>query len=331
MINVAVVCGGDSGEFEVSKKSATVVKNNLDPVKYNAYIIVVSKKGWYGLDDAGNKLDIDKNDFSIVDKGTKICFDVAFNAVHGEPGENGPLSGYFELMGIPCTSSGLTTCALTFHKDFCKRIVASHGVLVSPSIIVNKGDSVDADAVVKELGLPLFVKPTCNGSSVGVSKVKTTDELLPAIEHAFEAGTQVMCEHYVNGREFGCGCMEYKGRMLVFPITEIVPKNEFFDYEAKYTAGKSEEITPAELDEEVEIEMKATTAMLYNKLECSGFVRMDYIIEDGAMFFIEANIVPGMSEASIIPQQALSMGVSLQHLFEMTIDDALWRANNMKK
>ena len=323
MKNVAIVCGGDSGEFEISVKSASVVKKNLDPQKYNSYIMVVSKKGWYCLLDDGSKVDIDKNDFSICVDGKKVVFDVAFNAVHGEPGENGPLSGYLELMGIPCTSSDQTTCALTFHKDFCKRVVKSYDVKVSPSVLINKGEDYDAAKIVEELGLPLFVKPTCNGSSVGVSKVHTLEEFEPAMKMALDVGSQVMCEKFVPGREFGCGAMKVGKRMIVFPLTEIVPKNEFFDYEAKYTAGKSDEITPAEVDEATEIEIKATTAFLYEKLECKGFVRIDYIVNDEGVFFIEANIVPGMSEASIIPAQARCFGLSLQQLFGMAIENVL--------
>ena len=323
MKNVAIVCGGDSGEFEVSVKSAGVVKKNLDPQKYKSYIMVVSKKGWYCLLDDGTKVDIDKNDFSIVVKGRKVVFDVAFNAVHGEPGENGPLSGYLELMGIPCTSSDLTTCALTFHKDFCKRVVQSYEVKVSPSVLINKGDSYDAEAIIAELGLPLFVKPTRNGSSVGVSKVHCLEEFEPAVKTALAAGDQIMCEKFVPGREFGCGAMKVGKRMIVFPLTEIVPKNEFFDYEAKYTSGKSDEITPADVEEAVEIEIKATTAFLYEKLECKGFVRIDYIVNEEGVFFIEANIVPGMSEASIIPKQAQCFGMSLKKLFGLAIESAM--------
>ena len=323
MKNVAIICGGDSGEFEISVKSAQVVKQNLNPELYDYKIVVVSKKGWYGLLKDGTRVEVDKNDFSLQVHGHKMKFDVAFNAVHGEPGENGPLSGYLELLGIPCTSSPLTTCALTFHKDFCKRIVSSYGVNVAPSLLINEGEKYDAEAIIKELGLPLFVKPTCNGSSVGVTKVKTESDLVPAIYRARAAGKQVMCEKFVDGREFGCGAMCYKGRMMVFPITEICSKNEFFDYEAKYTAGKCDEVTPAQVDESISMEIQATTAMLYEKLECKGFVRMDYIVSDEGVFFIEANIVPGMSEASIIPAQARCFGLTLGKLFEMAIEEAM--------
>ena len=169
----------------------------------------------------------------------------------------------------------------------------------------------------------MFVKPTCNGSSVGVTKVKKEEQFVPAVETAMAAGGQVMCEKFVKGREFGCGAMDYKGKMMVFPLTEICSKNEFFDYEAKYTAGKCDEVTPAQVDEETEMEIKATTAMLYEKLECKGFVRMDYIVSDEGVFFIEANIVPGMSEASIIPAQARCFGLTLERLFGMAIENVL--------
>ena len=323
MKNVAIICGGDGGEFEISVKSARMVKQSLDPELYNSKIIVVSKKGWHGLLEDGTRVEVDKNDFSIQVHGNKMKFDVVFNAVHGEPGENGPLSGYLELLDIPCTSSPLATCALTFHKDFCKRVVASYCVKVAPSILINEGEKYDADEIIKQLGLPLFVKPTCNGSSVGVTKVKTAEDFASAIETAMNAGGQVMCEKFVNGREFGCGAMNFKGKMMVFPLTEIISKNEFFDYEAKYTAGKCDEVTPAQVDEGTETEIKATTAMLYEKLECRGFVRMDYIVSDEGVFFIEANIVPGMSEASIIPAQAKCFGLSLQQLFGMAIENVL--------
>ena len=323
MKNVAIVCGGDSGEFEVSIKSAQVVKDNLNKDLYDSKIVVISKKGWYCVLKDGTHLEVDKNDFSIQVHGHKMKFDVAFNAVHGEPGENGPLSGYLELLGIPCTSSPLTTCALTFHKDFCKRVVASYGVKVAPSVLINEGEKYDTAEIIEQLGLPMFVKPTCNGSSVGVTKVKTAEELAPAVFTARAAGRQVMCEQFVDGREFGCGAMCFKGKMMVFPLTEICSKNEFFDYEAKYTAGKCDEITPAQVDEDTEIEIKATTAMLYEKLECKGFVRMDYIVSKDGVFFIEANIVPGMSDASIIPSQARCFGLTLEQLFGMAIENVL--------
>lgn len=323
MKKIAIVCGGYSGEYEISISSAKVVKKHLDASKYEAYVIVVLKDRWYHLEDDGTETEVDKNDFSIKVKGKKIVFDAVFNAIHGVPGEDGQLLGYFEMLGIPYTSSGFTTSALSFHKDFCKKIAAAAGANVSPSVIINKGDSYDAAKIIKELGLPLFVKPTRNGSSVGVTKVKEAADFDKAMEFAFKAGDQVMCEKFVKGRELACTVMEVKGRTMVFPITEIVSKNDFFDYEAKYTAGKSDEITPAELDEVSEIEVKATSAMLYDKFECKGFARFDYIMTPKQLVFIEVNIVPGMSEASIMPKQAACMGISLSKLFDLALENIL--------
>lgn len=323
MKKIAIVCGGYSGEYEISISSAKVVKKHLDADKYESYIIVVLKDSWYYLADDGSKTEVDKNDFSVNVNGKKVKFDAVFNAIHGVPGENGQLLGYFDMLGIPYTSSSATTSALTFHKDFSKKIAATAGANVSPSVIINKGESYDVKKIVKTLGLPLFVKPTCNGSSVGVSKVKSEEEFDKAIEYAFKAGDQIMCEKFVKGRELACTVMEVKGRKMVFPITEIVSKNDFFDYEAKYTSGKSDEITPADLDEVSEIEIKATSAMLYEAFECKGFARFDYIMTPKQLVFIEVNIVPGMSEASIMPKQAACMGITLSKLFGMALENIL--------
>ena len=323
MKKIAIVCGGYSGEYEISISSAKVVKKHLDAEKYESYIIVILKDSWYYLADDGSKTEVDKNDFSVNVNGKKVKFDAVFNAIHGVPGENGQLLGYFDMLGIPYTSSSATTSALTFHKDFSKKIAAVAGANVSPSVIINKGESYDVKKIVKTLGLPLFVKPTCNGSSVGVSKVKSEEEFDKAIEYAFKAGEQIMCEKFVKGRELACTVMEVKGRKMVFPITEIVSKNDFFDYEAKYTSGKSDEITPADLDEVSEIEIKATSAMLYEAFECKGFARFDYIMTPKQLVFIEVNIVPGMSEASIMPKQAACMGITLSKLFGMALENIL--------
>lgn len=323
MKKIAIVCGGYSGEYEVSINSAKVVKKNLDITKYESYIIVILKDRWYHLEDDGTEGDVDKNDFSIKVKGARVVFDAVFNAIHGVPGEDGQLLGYFEMLGIPHTSSNFTTSALTFHKEFCKKIAAAAGAHVSPSVIINKGDSYDAQKIIATLGLPLFVKPTRNGSSVGVSKVNVEEDFNEAVATAFKAGDQVMCEKFVKGRELACTVMEVKGRTMVLPVTEVVSKNDFFDYEAKYTAGKSDEITPAELDEVSEIEVKATSAMLYDAFECNGFARFDYIMTPKELVFIEVNIVPGMSEASIMPKQAACMGISLGKLFDMALENIM--------
>lgn len=323
MKKIAIVCGGYSGEYEISISSAKVVKKHLDASKYEAYLIVIQKDRWYHLADNGKKNDVDKNDFSVTVDGKKVVFDAVFNAIHGLPGEDGQLLGYLDMLGIPYTSSSFTTSALTFHKDFCKKVAEAAGANVAPSVIINKGESYDAKKIIKTLGLPLFVKPTRNGSSVGVSKVKSEDDFDKAVADAFNAGDQVMCEKFVQGRELACTVMEVKGKTMVLPVTEIVSKNEFFDYDAKYTAGKSDEITPADIDEVAEIEVKATSAMLYDKFECKGFARFDYILTPKQLVFIEVNIVPGMSEASIMPKQAACMGITLGNLFGMALENIL--------
>lgn len=320
MKKIAIVCGGDSGEYEISIKSAKVVKKQLNPEKYQSWMVVVTKSGWLAELEDGSKVSVDKNDFSIISNGKKIVFDAVFNAIHGTPGEDGKLSGYFELLGIPCTSCNMTTSALTFHKDFCKRIVSSNGVNTAKSILLNTNETITPKEIVRQLGLPVFIKPNNNGSSVGVSKAKTIEEILPAIEKSFVEDHQVLIESFISGREFGCGVMEVSGKMIVFPITEIISKNEFFDFEAKYQAGKSEEITPAQIDEDAELEMKSTAAILYHALECRGFVRFDFILTVDKLYFLEVNTVPGMSEASIIPKQAECMGISLTKLFDMALE-----------
>lgn len=321
MKKIAIVCGGYSGEYEISVKSAKVVKAHLNSEEYDSYVIVIQKDNWYHLSDDGIQTSVDKNDFSVTLNGRKILFDGIFNAIHGVPGEDGQLLGYFEMLGLPYTSSNFTTSALTFHKEFCKTIAAAAGANISPAVVINKGEKYNKTKIIKTLGLPLFIKPTRNGSSVGVTKVHDEEEFDTAVENALSAGDQAMCEKFVNGRELACTVMSVKGKTMVFPVTEVVSKNEFFDYEAKYTNGKSDEICPADLDETSEIEVKATSAMLYEKFECKGFARFDYILTPKQLVFIEVNIVPGMSEASIMPKQAAVMGISLDRLFGMALEN----------
>ncbi|MDD3636248.1 MAG: D-alanine--D-alanine ligase [Bacteroidales bacterium] len=319
---IAVVCGGDSGEFDISMKSGRVVLANLNKDKYQGFLVLISKKKWAVLFDNGEEAAIDKDDFSFIYNGRKIVFDAVFNAIHGNPGENGILTGYFDLLGIPYTSSGHTTSALTFHKDFCKRVVQSHGYRVAKSVLINAGETYDSDQIISFLGgLPVFVKPNNGGSSVGITKVKKTEELKNAIQTALKEDHQALAEAFVQGREIACGVMENNKRLIVFPLTEIVSKNEFFDYEAKYTKGMADEITPAPISEEDELWIKSTAAQLYPILECKGFVRFDFILTSDELFFIEVNIVPGISEASILPQQAEFMGISLAKLFDMALEN----------
>ncbi len=324
MKNIAIVCGGDSGEFEVSMNSGKVVLNHLDKQKYNGFLVRITKQNWVVLLADGKQEAVDKNDFSFNYQQSKITFDAVFNAIHGSPGENGILNGYFDLLAIPYTSSGLTTSALTFHKDFCKRVVQSHGFRVAQSVLINKGERFNASEIIDFLGgLPVFVKPNNGGSSVGISKVKAEEDFYEAIAKALKEDRQALVEAFIQGREIACGVMEVKGRLTVLPLTEIVSKNEFFDYEAKYTKGMAAEITPAPISEDDELWIKTTAAQLYPILECKGFVRFDFILTKDELYFIEVNIIPGISEASILPQQAEFMGMSLSKLFDMALENIL--------
>jgi D-alanine-D-alanine ligase len=319
--NVAIVCGGDSGEYEISVQSGNVVSKFLDKEKFQPFLIYIKGKDWFFKPSEDSTINIDKNDFSLTIDGEKTVFDVVFNALHGTPGEDGKLLGYLDMIGIPYTSSNHIVSALTFNKDFCKQVVKSVGVALADSVLLKRGQSFKAHEVVSELGLPLFVKPNSNGSSVGVSKVNSEKGLKPALEKAFKEDEYALIESFIKGREIGCGVFEFKGRMMVLPLTEIISKNEFFDYDAKYTKGKSDEITPADVDEDIDLEIKALAAQLYNRIGCRGFVRFDFILTDEDIYFLEVNTVPGMSAASIIPQQAEVMGISLSDFFGMAIEN----------
>lgn len=324
MKNIAVVCGGDSGEFEISLQSGQVVADALDRASYTPYLILIHQGKWYHQTDAGAHIDVDKNDFSLCLPTGKVIFDAVFNAIHGVPGEDGSFTGYLDLIGMPYTSCGQVATTLTFNKDFCKRVVESYGVGVAKSVNLRKNEQVDTDQIIAQTGLPVFVKPNNSGSSVGVTKVKDKPSLLPAIEFAFKHGDEVMVEAFIEGIELGCSVMQSKSRgLLVLPLTEIVSKTEFFDYAAKYK-GMADEITPARIESKYETQISHTAAFLYRKLGCSGFVRFDFILHpEHGLIFMEVNTVPGLSPASILPQQAEVMGISLRALFGMALENVL--------
>jgi D-alanine-D-alanine ligase len=322
-IKVAVVCGGYSGEADVSFKSGRVVFQALKGADYEPYLIVIHRDRWVWADGNGHEHLVDKNDFSVRVDGRKVQFDVVFIALHGVPGEDGRLQGYFDMLDIAYSSCNAVVSAVTFNKNICKQLVAQTDVKVMKSVLIRKGDEVDFSEVIRLLGLPLFVKPNSNGSSVGVSKVKLPEALPAAIEEAMLHDNEVLVEEAIAGREIACGVFECKGRMMVFPLTEIIPFNEFFDYEAKYTPEKSEEITPARLDEVTTLEIQSTSVFLYKWLGCRGIVRFDFILSDKGLYFLEVNTIPGFSEASIVPQQARVMGLSLERLFGMAIENVL--------
>ncbi|MBC8321775.1 MAG: D-alanine--D-alanine ligase [Bacteroidetes bacterium] len=320
MKNIAVVCGGFSGEYQISVQSAEMVKNNLDSKQYNSYVIVIERDRWYYKDDNDNKHIVDKNDFTLKINNHIVKFDGVFNAIHGTPGEDGKLLGYFDLLNIPYTSCGMDTSALTFNKYMCNKFVQSLGINVARSFSFVTCDNIVKDDVIKTLGLPVFVKPARGGSSVGVSKVKTAEEFNSAIKKAFKEDDRILIEETIVGREITCGLFLKNNKLIVLPLTEIISKHDFFDYEAKYTEDLADEITPPNnlsLDHETDI--KAISALLYNKLGCKGVVRIDYILSQTDLYFIEINTVPGMTEASILPKQAEAMGITIAELFNTVV------------
>jgi D-alanine-D-alanine ligase len=325
--NIAIVAGGNSGEYEISIQSGSVVEKNLDTGLYNPYMIVIKGSDWYYLDKEDKKIDVDKNDFSIIIQGEKIIFDCVFIAIHGTPGEDGKLQGYFDLLAIPYTSCNQTISALTFNKSFCNRIVNSLGVNTAKSILLYKNQKYKTDRIVDEIKLPCFVKPNNGGSSVGITKVDKIENLQDAIKTAFKEDDEVIIEEFIDGTEITCSIIKSKSKVYVLPITEIVSKKEFFDYDAKYTPGMADEITPARISEKTEKECKTTSVYLYKNLNCSGLVRFDYILHDELLFFLEVNTVPGLTEDSIIPRQAKEMGITITKLFTMAIEDAIDRKN----
>ncbi len=333
--NIALVMGGFSGEHQISINSGCQVYESLDKRKYNVYKIVVGLKTgndidrsqWYWLANDGSHLPVDRADFTVTDKGKKIHFDLAFIIIHGNPGENGVLQGYFDLLGLKYTTCGFYTSALTFNKGYCNAVVRSyHIVKVAKSRLFYRGQYIDCKEVISRLRLPLFVKPASGGSSVATTKVKRAEDLMPAIEEAFTEDEAVLIEEFVQGREFDCGVMKIKGKKYVFPITEIIPLggHEFFDYEAKYD-GFSNEVTPAEVDAEIAEEIQEVSSKLYDLMDCRGVVRFDYIYneERQRLTFLEVNTIPGQSAESIVPKQARAMGISTAKLYEMIIEDAL--------
>ena len=323
MKKIAIVCGGHSGEFEISVKSARVVAKHLDKKKYRPFLIMIEEKEWFWEDENGNRFPIDKNDFSLVLNNERVHFDAVFNAIHGTPGEDGKLQGYFDLIGMPHTSCDVASSAVTFDKFLCNRLVSTFGIKTARSLAFLKGEKIDEKSVVDQLGLPVFVKPAQSGSSVGVSKVDREEDLLEAIQKAFEVDKRVLIEEALEGREIACGMIKRGGEVLVFPLTEIISKKDFFDYEAKYSDGLADEVTPADIPEEAEQDIKALSAFLYRQMDCKGFVRFDYILTQQDLYFLEVNTIPGISEASIIPKQAQAFGLTIGELFDIALENVM--------
>ncbi len=320
--NIAILMGGYSSEFDISIKSGNVVYKYIDKDLYTPYRIHITKKEWFYVDENDQKFPVDKNDFSLSIDGKKITFDVAFNIVHGTPGEDGLLQAYFELIGIPQTACDFYQAALTFNKRDCISTLKAYGIPTAANYFLNKGDEVLPQEILDTVGLPCFVKANKAGSSYGVSKVKTEAELLPAIDVAYKEDDEIIIESFLSGTEVSVGVITYQGKDTVLPITEIISENEFFDYEAKYL-GKSQEITTARLSDEDTKKVENLALKVYQILKMKGFSRSEYIFHNGEPHFLEMNTNPGFSEASILPQQSLAAGISLKELLTNTIEEAM--------
>ena len=323
MKNVALIAGGDSGEHDISIRSASVVAQHIPSQKYHVYLIKIQGSEWVYQHPSIGKIAINKNDFSLNINGENIIFDVVFNAIHGTPGEDGKILGYFEMLDIPFTSSSSISSGLTFNKANCNRVVQQLGYQVAQSVHIIKNQDFSIPDILKTTGLPCFVKPNQGGSSVGMSKVKKTEELLPAIKKAFKEDTEILVEEFADGRELTIGVMNHHHKIWTFPITEIISKREFFDYESKYNSALNEEITPADISQEVIKDIHETSKYLFQALNLKGITRFDYILTEKGLYFIEVNTVPGLTTESLVPKQIKEMGYSLEEIFDFALQNAM--------
>lgn len=309
----------------ISLQSAENILSNLDSSLYEAQIVEISKAEWKVKESNDRYWPIDRNDFTWKPNGVVRRFDAVINSIHGRPGENGTLPAYFDLIGLPYTGCRPFCSSLTFSKFHCKQFLRHSGIQMADSLMIRQGQAVDTDKIIEQIKLPCFVKPNNGGSSCGTSKVTKADELMPALEQAFLEDREVLIESFLPGTEVTCGLFKTGTESQVFPITEIVSKNSFFDYQAKYTAGVSDEITPARIPAETARSVQDLSSFIYDVLDCRGLVRVDFILVEGEPWFLEVNTVPGMSDRSIIPQQAAIAGLSLDKLFSILIQDAMTR------
>lgn len=324
-MNVAVVAGGYSDEYIVSLKSCELVYDSLNPEKYNKVRVRILKDGWYA-EINGAKYPVCKEDFSYEKDGQKHKFDCVVNIIHGTPGEDGYMQAYWELIGLPYTGCNFYQAALTFNKKDCIAVLDKYGIPHAKSVYLNTQNAIDIDSIIEKVGLPCFVKPNQSGSSLGISKVKKKEEFEAALKKAFKEDSEILIESFLDGTEVSVGVINYKGKTKVVGITEIVSKNEFFDYEAKYQ-GASEEITPARIDEATRLRVEDISKKVYESLQMTGISRSEYIIVNGIPNFLEMNTLPGFSPASIFPQQAKADGLDLMDFFDNEIEIALNRKN----
>lgn len=321
--NIAIVAGGDSSEVVVSLKSAEGLHSFMDKQRFNVWIVTIIGKTWQVEYSENEKYPIDKNDFSFTRKGEKIVFDFAYITIHGTPGENGILQGYFNLIGLPFSCCDVLPAAITFNKFTCNQFLKNFDVRTAASVLLRKNEKIDSQKISEKTGFPCFVKPNAGGSSFGVSKVKSYEQLEPAIQKAFSEDDEVVVESFLAGTEVTCGMYKTKEKRVVFPLTEVVSQNEFFDYDAKYK-GQVQEITPARISSMLTEKVQLQTARIYDILGCKGLVRIDYIIsETDEIFLLEVNTTPGMTPTSFIPQQIKAAGLNITDVLTEIIENEL--------
>jgi D-alanine-D-alanine ligase len=325
---IAFVTGGYSGEAEVSYKSAITMEAEVDKSIYDVYRIDITPHGWFHQTKDGKKIPVDKNDFSLLIDGKKIVFEAVLIGIHGTPGEDGKLQGYFDLMNLPYTTCDAATSALTFNKRYSVAVAAFAGINVSHSEHLFKQDHPDAKELSDRISMPVFVKPNNGGSSIGMSKVNRKEDLAAALQKAFQEDDQVLVEEFISGREFTVGVFRARNEIIILPITEVKTSKDFFDFEAKYSPGFTDEITPAEIDGSMAEKIKWTAKKIYQVFNCSGVVRIDMIYNEakGEPYMLEINTVPGQTAASVVPQQVRAMGWTLKQFYSALIEDALTRS-----
>ena len=321
--NIAIVAGGDSSEYIVSVRSGANVLKAIDLELFNPWLVRIKGDEWIVLDGETKIVEIDKSDFSFTVNGNKCLFDYAYIIIHGTPGEDGVLQGYFDMLHIPYSSCSVQSSALTFNKYFCNNYLRSFNVEMAQSVRLIAGEKYSAAQIVETLGLPLFVKPSAGGSSFGITKVKQAEDLVEAVNKALDESPEAIIEQFIDGKEFTCGVVRIGERKLVFPVTEVIPKNEFFDYDSKYKPGMADEITPARISEELTLKVQSLSSRIYDLCNCNGIVRIDYILDGETFYFLEVNTVPGMTETSFIPQQIKAMGLNITDLLSDIINSGL--------
>ena len=320
---IAIVAGGYSSEFPVSLRSAQGLYSFMDKDRYDIYIVKLTRDEWFVELPGGETSEIDKNDFSFVEGDRIRHFDFVYITIHGTPGEDGRLQGYLDMIGLPYSTCDTLVSAMTFNKFVCNRYLQAFGIPIAHSIVLRDGQSISDQEVVEQIGLPCFIKPNVGGSSCGATKVKIEGEIQPAIKKAFDEGKEVIIEAFMAGTEITCGCYKTRKRDVVLPVTEVISKNEFFDYEAKYTACKVEEITPARLSEELTAKVHDRTSLIYYILGCKGIIRVDYIIVGEEPYLLEVNTTPGMTETSFIPQQVKAAGMEMKCVLSEIIENEM--------